>query len=577
MKRDIGPLLVRPQLSIKDTMNVINEGARLKIAVGIALVVDKKKRLIGIVTDGDIRNALVKGTELNDPVEKIMTREPIIVDHNLSVDDMIATVMQKVRESGRFADFKVDKVVAVDNGRRVVDVFNFYDLWYRRETRYKKICIVGTGYIGLTLGVIMAESDYEVTGFDTKKKLIDNLKQGKVGFYEKGLKPLLNLHLKNGNIRFITALSKPEANVYAICVGTPINKSTNMPILSSIKRAASNIAKVLKKDDLILLRSTVPVGTTRNVVLPILEKVSALKAGNDFYLAFVPERAIEGNALEEIKEIPQIIGGLNKKSVDATMRVFGSVSSSMIIMDTIEATETVKLVNNTFRDYSFAFANKIALMCDKMGLDAVKVIKSANEGYPRNKLPLPSPGVGGYCLHKDSHLMAQVAKEIGLDADVFINSRKINSAMPHFVSDKVLSFINKNWPLEKRLKIFIMGFAFKGYPETSDIRNSPTIDLLDILKDKLKNRAAIYGYDPVVKKEGIKKLGVRYADQKSGFKNAHCVLLMNNNPEFAKIDVFTLLEHMKKPGLFFDGWHFFIEQGIEKIDGITYQGLGGGF
>jgi len=237
----------------------------------------------------------------------------------------------------------------------------------------------------------------------------------------------------------------------------------------------------------------------------------------------------------------------------------------------------VKLINNTFRDLSFAFANKIALMCEKLKLDTVKIIKAANEGYPRNPVALPSPGVGGYCLKKDSYIMAEVARKIKVSDDIFLESRKINNAIPHSVAGKVLKFIETNWLQEKKLKIYIMGFAFKGYPETSDMRGSPTIDVLKILQDKLSERANFYGYDPIVKKEEIENLNVKYLPYREGFKDAHCVLIMNNNPEFEKIDLYSLLETMKKPGFLFDGWHFFFPQEIKKMESIVYQGLGEGF
>lgn len=577
MKSSIKNLFISSNATIREAMQTITKAPHLKLPTGITLVIDDNDRLIGTVTDGDIRRALVKGISFNETVDKIMAKDPITVDDSLAVDEMIKTMMKKVKASGRIRDYKVDKVIVTDKDKKVIDVLNFYDLWYKQEIKYKKICVIGTGYVGLTLSVVLAESGYEVLGTDTDQDILEKLNKGALSFYEKGLQPLLKLHLKEGNVKFTSCLKGKKADVYIICVGTPIDEKTNKPILDYIKKAAEDVGENLKKDDVIILRSTVPIGTTQSLILPVLEKKSSLKAGTDFYLVFAPERTVEGKALEEIKEIPQILGGINKQSAQIAARVFQTFNPSIIILDSLEEAEMAKLINNCFRDLSFAFANKIALMCEKLKLDTVKIIKAANEGYPRNPVALPSPGVGGYCLKKDSYLMAEVARKIKISDNIFLESRKINNAMPYSVATKVLKFIKTNWVQEKKLKIYIMGFAFKGYPETSDMRGSPTIDVLKILQDKLRERANFSGYDPIVKKEEIENLNVKYLPYREGFKDAHCVLIMNNNPEFEKIDLYSLLETMRKPGFLFDGWHFFFPQEIKKIKGIVYQGLGEGF
>ncbi len=575
MKKNIKPLFINAQVSIKEAMQTITEAAHRRLPVGIALVVNENQQLIGTVTDGDIRKALVRGVGMDEPVNRIMATNPITVPENLSIDDMIKTVFEKVERSQRIRDYKVNQVIITNNKNQVTDVLDFYELWFKQDVRYKKICIVGTGHVGLTLTVVLAELGYQVVGFDINKELVRKLNKGEVSFYEKGLEPLLKFHLKEGNIKFISALKDNLVDIYVICVGTPVDEPTRKSILSHIEKAAEDVGKILKKEDLVILRSTVTVGTTRNVVMPILEEKSGLKAGVDFYLAFAPERVVEGNALEEMKEIPQIVGGINKKSAQEASRVLQTICPSVVMLDNLEEAELIKLINNTYRDHSFAFSNKIALLCGQLKLDAVKILKAAGEGYPRNPIPLPSPGVGGYCLTKDPYLMAEVAEKHKVDPDIFIHSRKINTSMPRFVASQVLSFIEKNFPQEQLIKIYCLGLAFKGYPETSDMRGSPALDVIKHLHLNFNGRFLISGYDAVVKKENIERLGINYLSYREGFKDVHCVLIMNNHPDFAKMDVFTLLETMKKPGLLFDGWHFFSPQEIKKIKGVVYQGLGG--
>jgi len=557
-------------------MERITEAPHQGFPSGIVLVVDEYRKLIGAVTDGDIRKALVKGFTMDDSLEQVMSRNPITVDESLSVDEMVKTVFEKVKESRRIRDFKVDKVIITKDGQEVVDLLDFYELWYKQEVRYKKLCIVGVGHVGLTLAVVLGDLGYKVIGMDTNEKLVEKLNRGEVDFYEKGLRPLLRLHLKEKSLKFISRLNEEAAaDIYIICVGTPIDGQTNKPMNVFIEKAAEDVGRILKKDNLVILRSTVTVGTTRSVVLPILEKESSLKAGLEFSLVFAPERVVEGKALEEIREIPQIIGGLNKKSVQEATRVLQTISPSVVILDSLEEAEMAKLINNTFRDYSFAFANHMALLCDPLNIDAVKLIKAASEGYPRNPVPLPSPGVGGYCLTKDPYLLADVARRHDLNPEIFIQGRKINNAMPEFVANKVVNFISRHWSKADKLKIYLMGFAFKGYPETSDMRGSPTLQVVKTMRQKLAGRINLCGFDAVIKKEEIEKLQIEYLPYEKGFKNAHGVLIMNNHPDFTKLDIFTLLELMKKPGLLFDGWQFFLPQEINKIKGIAYHGLGG--
>jgi nucleotide sugar dehydrogenase len=556
-------------------MQAITEAARQRLPVGIALVMDNDKNLLGTVTDGDIRKALVRGVTMDESVEQIMARNPITVSESLSIDEMMWEVTEKVRSSGRINDYKVDKVIITNGGRQVVDVLDFYELWTRRDVKKRKICVVGTGHVGLTLMVAMAELGYDVAGFDINEVVVDRLNKGEITFFEKGLQPLLKFHLKEENIRFCMTLPDRPADVYLICVGTPIDEKTQKPITDFVERAARDIAQKLKKGDLVILRSTVTVGTTRNIVKPILEKESSLKAGLDFDLAFAPERTVEGNALEEIKRVPQIIGGINKKSSEEATRLFQTICASCVILDSLEESEMIKLINNTYRDYSFAFANKLVSLCERLKMDTQKILKAASEGYPRNPIPLPSPGVGGYCLTKDPFLMASVAQDIGIDPDIFVQSRRINSAMPQFVADRVMNFINQYYAEENKIKIYCMGLAFKGYPETSDMRGSPAIDVINILKKDLNSRLIICGYDPIVDKQDIEELEIKYQTLRDGFKNAHCVLLMNNHPDFGNIDIYSLLEMMKTPRLLFDGWRFFFPEDIKKVDGVIYQGLGG--
>ena len=231
-----------------------------------------------------------------------------------------------------------------------------------------------------------------------------------------------------------------------------------------------------------------------------------------------------------------------------------------------------KLINNAFRDLSFAFANEFALICDRWNLDSVKIIEAANSGYPRNPIPVPSPGVGGSCLTKDPLIFAWAGKSKDYDSLLPLNGRLVNQRMVDLVAHKVRRFfVDRELPT-KGAKVFVLGFAFKGQPDTSDMRHSTTLDLLPALREAGFD---LWGYDPVADRKGIEALGIKTASIEDGFRDAAAVLVMNNHRSYSDLDMFSLASSMQRPGLFFDGWHLFLRREVEQIEGITYEGLSG--
>lgn len=572
MNKKIESIMISSKYTIRETMKIITGAASRGAPTGIALVVNNNKKLLGIVTDGDIRRALVNDVDIDSAVENIMINDPITVPKDLSETKMIELVTKKVETSGRIRDVKVDQVIIVDKDGRVDDVLNFFELWKGSDVKNKTVCVIGLGFVGLTLSIVLADAGFKVIGYDINKEVVNHINTGRPHFYEKGLPSLLKFHVARGNLRADSDLTEGKADIYILSVSTPIGKNRK-PNLDLLRKATRKVGKVLKKRDTVILRSTVPVGTTRNLVLPILEEASGLKADEDFYLSFAPERTVEGNALEELRSIPQVMGGLNKRSLDESVNFFSYFNNTVVRVPSLEAAEMVKLINNSFRDLSFGFANELALICDRWGLDAVNIVKAANEGYPRNPIPVPSPGVGGVCLKKDPYLYAHSAEKVEHKAEISLMSRKINEYMPMFIVRKVESFMKRYKNNANDVKVFIIGFAFKGEPETSDTRGSTAIDLVNLIKDKTTWR--LTGYDPVVSKEVIESNGVAGASLREGFKGADCVLIMNNHRSYLDMDILGLTNLMSKPALLFDCWHLFPCAEIERVEGIVYEGLSG--
>ncbi len=276
-----------------------------------------------------------------------------------------------------------------------------------------------------------------------------------------------------------------------------------------------------------------PIGTTRDVAIPILEKVSSLRAGIDFLVAFAPERTIEGKALEELRQLPQVVGGLNHTSAELASNIFSFITKSTVMVDSLEEAEMVKLVNNTYRAVVFAFANELSLIAKRWKLDTRRVIHAANFGYERSKVPFPSPGVGGYCLEKDPTIFYHSAKAKGYEPLLFQQTTILSNKMLDHISDEVLSFIKKNKISPAKATVSILGFAFKGVPATSDVRGSTTYGLIERLKkNKIKN---IHGYDPYVKKSDIDRAALYLLRPDVGIKKSDVVVVMNNNPHFAEL------------------------------------------
>jgi nucleotide sugar dehydrogenase len=570
MNKDIGKLFVGEDTSIKDVMRKITEAVRAGLPPGIAVVVDQGNRLRGVVTDGDIRRALVKGIEIEEKVSGIMIVDPITVSHGLSTSKMIEVMREKVMTTSRLRDSKVDQIVVVDDDNHVVDILSFLDLWMQHDFRTRNVCVVGLGFVGLTLAVTFADLGFQVYGYDVDEQLLRSLEAGKPHFYEKGLEPLLRYHLEKGSLRLARDLSDIRTDIYIVAVGTPLDERKRS-VMTFIESAAMLIGKRLKARDCVFLRSTVPVGTTRDVVLPILEKCSGLRGGKEFMIAFAPERTIEGKALDELRRLPQIVGGINEHSTEAAANFFSNMTKTIIRLPNLEEGEMVKLINNSFRDLSFAFANEVSLICDKLGLDAERVIEGANRGYNRNPVPKSSPGVGGVCLKKDPYIFSEVAHRAGISMCLALTGRKTNECIPERLVRKIKKFLEDNHGSGSDFKLFIIGFAFKGEPETSDMRDSVTLDFLQLLH---LPGLRIFGFDPMVPADEIKALRVSPVSVEEGFCGADCVVFMNNHRSYGNLDLIRLLKSMNTPGLVVDGWRQFQQADVERVDGITYEALG---
>jgi UDP-N-acetyl-D-mannosaminuronic acid dehydrogenase len=558
--------VIKKDCKIIDAVGEMSSTKNNNYIAGIAVIVDDEDKVVGVLTDGDIRRGISKKISIDESVDAIASFKPMTLAHSGTNSEMKAELIRLSRK--RDIDYrKFTSIVITDENGRLYDVMELSSI-LEPDISEKIVAVYGMGFVGLTLAATLANEKFLVVGIDTNELVVENLKKGVPSFYEEGLESLVSSLLKNKQINF-TSDGSEDADIHIISVGTPIDEN-NKPINAYIVEVTETIAKKLKSGDLVIFRSTVPVGTIRNIIIPILEK-SGLVVGVDFYVSFAPERTVEGNALEELRSLPQIIGGYNHESYEQTIRLFSRVTNTIVEAESLEAAEMVKLLNNTFRDIVFSFSNEVSMICDELNINAFKLIEAANEGYPRNKIPNPSPGVGGLCLSKDPFLYTNPCVDIDYKPVLGNASRSINTQGPQTVLNKIKNFCNETDLDISRLKIYLIGLAFKGTPETSDIRDSMALRLIEMLP----NKDNIYIKDHVVPKSLINETGCHYVNKiEDGFDDADVVLVMNNHHTNKHFNVSIELDRMSKPSMFFDGWNMFNQTEIENINGISYATMG---
>jgi UDP-N-acetyl-D-mannosaminuronic acid dehydrogenase len=560
--------LIKKETSIKEAISLMGSSEKNKYIAGVTVIVDSDSYVTGIVTDGDVRRGLGKDIGVDQPVSLIANFSPVLVKAGLSHLQMRQDIIRQAKLRGKSYQ-KFNQIILVN------DEGKFYDLVLLSEIMDQLIedrivAVYGMGFVGLTLALVVANAGLMVVGVDTNLEIIKKLRRGVPPFFENGLESLLDSLAQSNPINFTTSLDNIDADIHIVCVGTPVDENKD-PDFSFVIQASEAIAHKLKKNDLVVFRSTLPVGSSRHIIIPILEK-SGLKAGADFFVSFAPERTVEGNALEELRVLPQIIGGYDKASYELTAKLFSKITNTIIEVESLESAEMVKLLNNTYRDLVFSFANEVSSICDGLNINAFKLIEAANEGYPRNPIPMPSPGVGGICLAKDPYLYTHsVSNKNGYRPLLGVASRSINSIGHIGVLEKIRKFCGKTGKDINKAKILLIGLSFKGIPETSDIRESIATKVIG----SLPNAANIFIKDFVVEAEDIKALGCQAVHNiMDGFVGADVVLVMNNHPLNSRFNVAEAFKLMNKPFMLFDGWNMFNQKQIESFPDAFYATLG---
>src|SRR5204863_8540427 len=268
------------------------------------------------------------------------------------------------------------------------------------------VAAVGPAYAALPLSVALAKKGVTVLGYDREPRVVGALQTGRPHLYEPGVAEELPVLLEE-RLRVVSELPREPVDGAVLCVSTPVDPVTREPVLEPLRDAARAVAAAFDSDTLVVVRSTVPVGASRAVVLPEL-----VARWGRARLAFCPERTIQGQALRELEELPQVVGGLDDASAEAAAALFARVTPRVVRVSSLEAAELVKLVNNCHTDLIYSFGNEVALLAERAGLDPLEVIRAANVDYPRPDLSRPGY-VGGGCLSKDPYILLASGQALG--------------------------------------------------------------------------------------------------------------------------------------------------------------------
>ncbi len=361
----------------------------------------------------------------------------------------------------------------------------------KARDRTALIGIVGLGYVGVPLAVEFAEAGYTVLGFDVTKRVVDGINAGRSHVQDIPSARLGKL-VQARKLKATTDLARlGEPDLVAICVPTPLSK-THDPDISFVSAATNSVARTIRAGQAIVLQSTTYPGTTRDLMLPALEQ-SALKVGEDFFLAFSPERVDPGNPKYNTHNTPKIVGGVTPACTRVVTALYQPAIERLVAVSSPEAAELVKLLENTFRSVNIGLVNEMAIVCDKLGVDVWEVIEAASTKPFGFMKFTPGPGVGGHCIPLDPHYLAWKMRSLNYRTRFIELAGEINSEMPEYWVEKVVSALNDLGKPAKGSTVLVVGVAYKK--DVDDLRESPALDIVRLLQ---RLGAVIRYHDPFI-------------------------------------------------------------------------------
>ena len=405
------------------------------------------------------------------------------------------------------------------------------------ETKDVRFGVVGLGYVGLPLAVEFANENFKVTGIDIDESKVNKLKNGE-NYISDVNDDELKRAVKNGYIKATTDFSViKDLDFISICVPTPLNKLKD-PDMSFIQNSMTEITKYLHKDLIIVLESTTYPGTTKEFLLPILEK-TGLKVGKDIYLAFSPERVDPGNKIYKTKNTPKVLGGITSKCTEYSKKVYDQVFDKVVPVSSAETAEMTKLLENTFRMINIGLVNEMVMVCDKLGVDVWEVIDAAaTKPFGFMKF-YPGPGLGGHCIPIDPHYLSWKMKSLNYKTKFIDLAAEINTAMPEYVIQNVSNGLNHHKKSINGSSVLLIGMAYKKNIE--DLRESPSIDIYNLLVEKGAKVNYHDPYCPIVKVDGNSELKSKKLTEKL-LQNSDVVVITTDH---SNIDYQFIVDNAK--------------------------------
>jgi len=395
------------------------------------------------------------------------------------------------------------------------------------EERSARIAVLGLGYVGLPLAVVFAETGFSVTGIDTAEDKADSIMRGESHIQDVSSEQVARL-VSSGKLNATTEFSVlQDIEAVSICVPTPLRK-TGDPDLSFIMDATEDLARYIHPGMIVVLESTTYPGTTREILLPKFEEASGLIAGEDFYLAFSPERVDPGRKDWTTLNTPKIIGGITPSCSEVAATWYSQALQTVIQVSSSEVAEMVKLLENTFRMINIGLVNEMAMMCDRLGVDVWEVIDAAaTKPFGFMKFT-PGPGLGGHCIPIDPLYLSWKLRTLNYTARFIELASEINTSMPIYVVAKIQDALNEQRKPLKGSRVLVLGAAYK--PDIADLRESPALDVIGLLENK---GAQVSYHDPYITRlqhDDWEKTSV--PDLSETLRDVDCVVIITNHSDY---------------------------------------------
>lgn len=395
------------------------------------------------------------------------------------------------------------------------------------ENRTARVGVVGTGYVGLPLAVVFAEAGFDVVGVDPDEEKVAAINRGESYILDIESARVAAL-VEAGKLTASTDYAAlADVDAVSICVPTPLRK-TGDPDLSFIAAASKSLAPYLHTGMVIVLESSTYPGTTREMVLPVMEETSGLKVCKDFFLAFSPERVDPGREDWTTINTPKVIGGITRDCGEVATAWYGMALETIVPVSTTEVAEMAKLLENTFRMINIGLVNELAIMCDRLKIDVWEVIDAAaTKPFGFMKFT-PGPGLGGHCIPIDPLYLSWKLKSLNYNAKFIELASEINTYMPRFTLGKIQDALNRHKKPVNGSRVLVLGIAYK--PDIDDLRESPALDVIHLLQEK---GAEVVYHDPYIPHLDHENLLMdSVPDLMSAVEEADCVAIITNHSDY---------------------------------------------